>query len=480
MREEAHDQQRTKMNNLKENLQKDLFLDAESKEKILSFINTSEKIQRRNNEETTIKEEGNNTENTPNNSETTVRVKRETNVKEGEDLQNKSSTKTTREEDKLKKVMEDIYISGIHPKPEPLQPLVKFLGQNFLSLENIGLIVARAGMGKSSICESILASMHNPECDSLGFKISDEVNTALFFDFERDFHLVEKSNQRMWKRINNPPREGKTAIIIGMRKIYSLEDKKNRIIELVNLYKPQLIIIDGIGDLVLAPNNEEECAKLYLWLIKLITENKLSILSTIHPNAGGEKARGHLGSEMIRRCEGSVWVTENIDRTIKTISTTKERQSEPLKTSFKWDKVQGNNVSCDTITTGIIKKPPLIESLSIDEVYRLKQSFATGEKGKEEKGKLIGGYTIDKFGEVERKLKDYIKENHPELNGGTNAIGNLIKDLTNKGHLHKLGNAPNTKYTFTDDKEDKLLNLGRFGDLAHKQLKDHQEAKGEE
>ena len=152
MREEAHDQQRTKMNNLKENLQKDLFLDAESKEKILSFINTSEKIQRRNNEETTIKEEGNNTENTPNNSETIVRVKRETNVKEGEDLQNKNSTKTTREEDKLKKVMEDIYISGIHPKPEPLQPLVKFLGQNFLSLENIGLIVARAGMGKSSIC----------------------------------------------------------------------------------------------------------------------------------------------------------------------------------------------------------------------------------------------------------------------------------------------------------------------------------------
>ena len=111
MREEAHDQQRTKMNNLKENLQKDLFLDAESKEKILSFINTSEKIQRRNNEETTIKEEGNNTENTPNNSETIVRVKRETNVKEGEDLQNKNSTKTTREEDKLKKVMEDIYIS---------------------------------------------------------------------------------------------------------------------------------------------------------------------------------------------------------------------------------------------------------------------------------------------------------------------------------------------------------------------------------
>jgi hypothetical protein len=37
-------------------------------------------------------------------------------------------------------------------------------------------------------------------------------------------------------------------------------------------------------------------------------------------------------------------------------------------------------------------------------------------------------------------------------------------------HLHKLGNAPNTKYTFTDDKEDKLLNLGRFGDMAHLEL----------
>ena len=57
MREDSHDQQRTNINNLKENLQKDLFLDSDSKEKLLKFINTSEKIQRINNEETTIKEE---------------------------------------------------------------------------------------------------------------------------------------------------------------------------------------------------------------------------------------------------------------------------------------------------------------------------------------------------------------------------------------------------------------------------------------
>ena len=367
-------------------------------------------------------------------------------------------------------LFEGIYIQGIHPKPPSKKPFVTFKNQNFLSSKNLSLIVAPPGSGKSSICESILASMLNKDCDSLGFKIDEEeVKTALFFDGERDFSLVNESTNRMHRRAKTKSKEGVQPLIIGLRETFKVEDKKKKIVQLVAHYKPQLVIIDGMGDLVNSANSEEESNELYLWVMELITKYSLSLLGTIHSNYGTEKARGHLGSELLRRCEGVVFVKVNGEgeNTTKTISATKHRQSEAVKHSFKWNKEEGNNVSCEDPTTGAIKKPPLIEALTKVDLLRLKESFSTGEDGREEMFKIVGGvfpfftgeYTLNKFSELEQSLKAYLKENHPELNGGTNAIGNLIKDLTLKGHLLKIGEAPKTQYTFTSNSKDKRLSL---------------------
>jgi nucleoside-triphosphatase THEP1 len=367
-------------------------------------------------------------------------------------------------------LFEGIYIQGIHPKPPSKKPFVTFKNQNFLSSKNLSLIVAPPGSGKSSICESILASMLNKDCDSLGFKIDEEeVKTALFFDGERDFDLVDSSTNRMHRRAKTQSKEGVKPLIIGLRETFKVEDKKKKIVQLVAHYKPQLVIIDGMGDLVKSANSEEESNELYLWAMELITTYSLSILGTIHSNYGTEKARGHLGSELLRRCEGVVYVKVNGEgeNTTKTISATKHRQSEAVKHSFKWNKEEGNNVSCEDPTTGVVKKPPLIEALTKVDLLRLKESFSTGKDGKEVMFKIVGGefpfftgeYTLNKFSELEQSLKAYLKENHPELNGGTNAIGNLIKDLTLKGHLLKIGEAPKTQYTFTSNSKDKRLSL---------------------
>jgi hypothetical protein len=363
-----------------------------------------------------------------------------------------------------------IYIQGIHPLPPFKKPFITFKDQNFLSSKNLSLIVAPPGSGKSSICESILASMLNKDCDSLGFKIDEEeVKTALFFDGERDFSLVNESTNRMHRRAKTKSKEGVQPLIIGLRETFKVEDKKKKIERLVAHFKPQLVIIDGMGDLVNSANSEEESNQLYLWVMELITKYSLSLLGTIHSNYGTEKARGHLGSELLRRCEGVVFVKVNGEgeNTTKTISATKHRQSEAVKHSFKWNKEEGNNVSCEDPTTGVVKKPPLIEALTKVDLLRLKESFSTGEDGKEVMFKIVGGefpfftgeYTLNKFKELEESLKAYLKENHPELNGGINAIGNLIKDLTLKGHLLKIGEAPKTQYTFTSNSKDKGLSL---------------------
>ena len=347
--------------------------------------------------------------------------------------------------EEYEKLLENIYIKGLHKKPEQKPPLITFKNEKFLTAKNLSVLVAGAGVGKSSICESILASMLNPDCDSLGFKVQESVQRAIFIDCERDYDLVDECTERMHRRAKNEDKE-RRCLIAGVRECFTIKSKKEKITALVKYFKPQLLLIDGIADLVHAPNNEEETANIYLWLIELITKNDLSIITTIHPRANDSKARGHLGSEMLRRAYGLLYVSENIDKTIKTISTQKARAGSPVKLSFKWSKEERNNVTCDDITTGAVKKPPLYECLSRDEIKKMKESYLIGEDS----------YVKFNYKDFLNELKRYIEEEHPQLNAGVSAIKILVSDLVKYDYVLKTGKAPATSYTFAPNSKDKL------------------------
>ena len=98
----------------------------------------------------------------------------------------------------------------------------------------------------------------------------------------------------------------------------------------------------------------------------------MSIITTLHPNKGTDTARGWIGSEMLRRCEGVASVRENIDE-IRTIKITKARDSGKPQTSFMWCKDTGTMISCDSPKTGVTKQPKIIDALT---TYQLEQMKA--------------------------------------------------------------------------------------------------------
>lgn len=383
-----------------------------------------------NNEETTIEKE-----------QLTAKEQRETsNIKELIERE----IRNQKERDNFWALMKGIYISGVHPLPKQKKPFVTFKEGKFLTSKNLSLVVADAGGGKSSVFESILASMHNENCDSLGFKVSDEVTNALFFDCEQDFSTVELNTQRMKRRAKGVIDENKKTHIIGLRELFTIEDKQKKIVALVEHYKPQLLLIDGIADLMYQANSEEETVKLYSWLIALITKHELSIIASIHPNSQSTKttevkARGHIGSEMIRRSEGVVQLVKSSCKTVTTITTNKMRHSEPLKTSFTWGKEEGYNVSCEPLTPGKAKSLSIYHSLTKEELNTMRDSY-------------LEGSNEFKCSEIEKELKNYINENHPQLNGGVNAIGVLRQHLTTNNYILKTGITPNTIYSFSKAK----------------------------
>ena len=405
-------------------------------------------------------------ENSENNSETTVRIEDETpqiftNIGDRDIAVNKDilqDLKREQDQEQQKTLWSDgVHIPGIHPPRPKLKPRVYIDGESFVTAHNLSMIQAPPGIGKSSICESILSNVLNKDCEGLGLYVDEEVERAVFFDCERDLSLIDESNEVMLKRANIKEHNTK-AIIVGLRESFSIAEKKQRIIQVVEHIKPQLIMIDGVADLVLDTNSIEQTNNAYLWLMEIIVKYDLSIIVTLHPNKGTTTARGHIGSEMLRRCEGVIEVSENIEG-IRTMQVTKARRSKKTKVSFKWDEDTQMMVSCD-VKQGNTKKPSIMKSLNDYEIEQLKQ--ALGFEIKHEPGEIV-----DKKMRVPMKyklkpimiaLQKYLKEEHPQVNTGTNNVGIFLKDLCfeNK-HILKIGKSPNSTYVFQNIDEGDLI-----------------------
>lgn len=404
--------------------------------------------------------------NSENNSETTVRIEDETpqiftNIGEVDIAVDKDilqDLKREQEQEQQKTLWSDgVHIPGIHPPRPKLKPRVYIDGESFVTAHNLSMIQAPPGIGKSSICESILSNVLNKDCDGLGLYVDEEVERAVFFDCERDLSLIDESNEGMLKRANIKEHNTK-AIIVGLRESFSIAEKKQRIIQVVEHIKPQLIMIDGVADLVLDTNGIEHTNNAYLWLMEIIVKYDLAIIVTLHPNKGTTTARGHIGSEMLRRCEGVIEVSENLEG-IRTMQVTKARRSKKTKASFKWDEDTQMMVSCD-VKQGNTKKPSIMKSLNDYEIEQLKQ--ALGFEIKHEPGEIVDKkmrvpmkYKLDK---IMLALQKYLKEEHPQVNTGTNNVGIFLKDLCfeNK-HILKIGKSPTTTYIFQNIDEGDLI-----------------------
>ena len=353
--------------------------------------------------------------------------------------ENSEQVEVKTEQEQNKPLWSDgVHIPGIHPRRPESQPRVYIENQSFITAQNISIIIASPGTGKSSLCESILSNVLNNDCNHLGFYVDSEVKRAVFFDCERDASLIDRSNDRMLKRAGVDEHHNR-AIIVGLREVFAVSDKMQKIVDVIEFIKPQLILLDGVADLMSNTNSEDETNAVYNWMNQLCIKYEIAIITTLHPNKNTETARGWIGSEMLRRCEGVASVRENVDE-IRTIKITKARDSGKPQVSFMWCKDTGTMISCDSPKTGVTKQPKIIDALTIYQLEQMKAGMCWMDEDKT----IKKGW---KFKEFETAIKQYLKEEHPGINAGTNQIGKFIKDmcLDNK-HLLKDGKTPNTKY----------------------------------
>lgn len=80
---------------------------------------------------------------------------------------------------------------------------------------------------------------------------------------------------------------------------------------LIQQIEPDIVVIDGIRDLVFDINSPDEATTITGSLMAWADQYNCHILSILHQNKGNEHARGHLGSEMINKSETVIKVSQD-------------------------------------------------------------------------------------------------------------------------------------------------------------------------
>ena len=217
---------------------------------------------------------------------------------------------------------------------------------------NLLCITGGEGTGKSNYVGSIIAGAIKEEkskVDTLGTDIqSNTKNKAvLLYDTEQSEVQLYKNTTNILKRSKEEdiPHNFKVYCLTGM----SRKERLQVIIQSMDKFYYefggiQMVVIDGIADLIQSANDEIESIKIVDELYRLAGIYQTCIICVLHFIPSGLKLRGHLGSELQRKAAAILSIEKDTDPSISVIKALKVRDGSPLDiplVQFTWNKELG-------------------------------------------------------------------------------------------------------------------------------------------
>ncbi|EXY75036.1 AAA family ATPase [Bacteroides fragilis] len=216
-------------------------------------------------------------------------------------------------------------------------------------------ITGGEGTGKSNYVAAIVAGCICPagaEVDTLGIQITanGRHKAVLLYDTEQSEVQLFKNVSNLLARAKQPdkPDELKAFCLTGM----SRKERLNAIVQSMDKFYYQyggiqLVVIDGIADLVKSANDEAESVAVIDELYRLAGIYNTCILCVLHFVPNGLKLRGHLGSELQRKAATILSIEKDEEPTQSVVKALKVREGSPLDVPlmlFAWDKKAGMHV----------------------------------------------------------------------------------------------------------------------------------------
>ena len=211
------------------------------------------------------------------------------------------------EQEKFLELLNESKVTLDNQPPKP-DVLLKMGGVDMFTCGDLSAVVSKAGHGKSTLLSLVCGEMINTKDSFFESELKDE-RPILYFDTEMSDYDVWRITHRLNKLTGLESEELQKRFEVFKTEHLGDDNRKNFIMEVVKMYKPQFVIIDGVTDLIGSINDEAIAKKTVSEFRAIANEFKCHILAVIHSNEGnlaGTEARGWIGKEWKRKAEGEI------------------------------------------------------------------------------------------------------------------------------------------------------------------------------
>ncbi len=198
--------------------------------------------------------------------------------------------------------------------PEPI-PVLSRYGSIIASEGNISAVVGAAKSKKTFLCTALVGAMLRPN-GTASFGITPSRSLVLWVDTEQSASHTQRVIKRIHRIANQPEdRPFDKLVTLTLREIEPKE-RFSILRDAIAYYKPRLVVVDGISDLMYNSNCIEESDAVVGEMMALSTEYNCHIMNVLHTNPNSDKARGHIGSTLQRKVETMIYVRRVGERSV--------------------------------------------------------------------------------------------------------------------------------------------------------------------
>lgn len=188
------------------------------------------------------------------------------------------------------------------------QPIIKQGDKIVVSRGNILTVQGRAKTYKTFLVSGMVAAALD---EGLGMSGTRDVSRVLYVDTEQSDAHTQIVLKRIYRLLDMPlDTEDDSVIMLALRKENATE-RLSYAIQAIEELHPDLVVIDGVRDLVADFNSIDESSKVVGKLMELSAAYNCAIVTIIHQNKGDNNARGHLGTELMNKSETVLQVVRN-------------------------------------------------------------------------------------------------------------------------------------------------------------------------
>lgn len=227
----------------------------------------------------------------------------------------------TNEQEKAKELQAKLPQLEILNVPDEQEPpsLFTINGVEVLPPKAVGIISAQKKSGKSNFAGLLMSASTSPEHQVLNGAIrsnSGQIN-ILVADTEQPLRDARRTYRRAMKTAGYSYDEqwNEHGITTLTLKDIENEDDKMQLIELaIQEHHPQLVIIDGIGDLIKSINDEVDAKRLMAWMDRMACEYECAVVGMLHLNHNSDKIGGWAGTQANKKFTDSFILTKDKKR----------------------------------------------------------------------------------------------------------------------------------------------------------------------